>query len=294
MQHTGPKNFLDSLSAADQTRLFALDAQALQAAPVDGLRWRCGELHVGLLSPQRAAWLAQQLPGSSLSAQELVWDAAHASEAQRSEQLQAVLLTARNQGLLSGWRNERFSFWHTDCNTPEPHIPAFLSVERSGFRWLGMLSHAVHVNGFLPDGRLWCARRALSKATDPGLLDNVTAGGLPSGETAHTCLQRELAEEAGLFSLDGHCLQSAGSVRTSRQEPQGWHDEFVHVFNLTLANGFVPQNQDGEVSEFLCLSPQQVLARMLAGAFTVDAVQTLLQGLRTETILAPLPSRFSK
>jgi isopentenyldiphosphate isomerase len=143
-----------------------------------------------------------------------------------------------------------------------------------------MLSHAVHVNGFSPDGRLWCGRRALNKATDPGMLDNVTAGGLPSGETAQTCLQRELAEEAGLFNLEGHVLQAAGSVRTSRIEPQGWHDESVLVFNLTLADTFIPVNQDGEVAEFMCLSAQQVLARMLAGEFTVDAVQTLIQGLR--------------
>jgi 8-oxo-dGTP pyrophosphatase MutT (NUDIX family) len=188
--------------------------------------------------------------------------------------------TARDQGLLTGWRDERFSFWHTDCSTPDPQRPALLDVERSGFRWLGMLSHAVHVNGFMPDGRLWCGRRALSKATDPGLLDNITAGGLPSGETAQTCLQRELAEEAGLFSLDGHGLQGAGKVRTSRLEPQGWHDEIVHVFNLTLGNAFAPVNQDGEVAEFVRLSPQQVLAKMLGGEFTVDAVQTLIQGLR--------------
>ena len=224
--------------------------------------------------------MAQQLPACELLPQELVWQAEAASEAQRSAQLQTVLLSARDQGLLTGWRNERFSFWHADCRSPEPQRPAILSVERSGFRWLGMLSHAVHVNGFLPDGRLWCARRALSKATDPGLLDNVTAGGLPSGETVRDCLQRELAEEAGLLSLDGHQLQEAGSLRTARQEVQGWHDEIVHVFNLTLAHDFVPCNQDGEVSEFLCLSPQQVLAQALAGAFTVDAVQTLLQGLR--------------
>jgi ADP-ribose pyrophosphatase YjhB (NUDIX family) len=296
MQPTGPRNFLASLSAADQSRLFALEAQALQAAPFDCLHWRCGGLHLGLLSPQRAAWLAQQLPGCSLLQRELVWRAEDLEEAQRSDQLQAALLRARDQGLLSGWRNERFSFWHTDCVTPEPQTPAFLSVERSGFCWLGMLSHAVHVNGFLPNGRLWCARRALSKATDPGLLDNVTAGGLPSGETVQSCLLRELAEEAGLFSLEGHQLQTAGSVRTSRLEPQGWHDEYVHVFNLTLGHDFVPANQDGEVAEFMCLSAQQVLARMLAGECTVDAVQTLLQGLRgcAETIRAPLASRFSK
>ena len=280
MQHTGAQKFLHSLSPAEQSSLFALHAQALQPVPADWLRWRCGDLPLGLLSPQRAAWLAQALCGCSLSSTELVWHAAQGGEAQRSQSLQATLLAARDQGLLTGWRDERFSFWHADCVTPEPQRPAFLNVERSGFRWLGLRSHAVHVNGFLPDGRLWCARRALSKATDPGMLDNVTAGGLPGGETVARCLQRELAEEAGLFSLEGHALQAAGSVRTSRRELQGWHDEVLHVFNLTLAADFEPVNQDGEVAVFMCLNPQQVLRQALSGAFTVDAVQTLLQGLR--------------
>ncbi len=280
MQHAGAKNFLTSLSATDQACLFALNAQARQPVPEAWLPWHCDALPLGLISPERAAWLAPQLGTCSLQPNALVWHAGPSGAVQRSEQLQTILLAARGQGLLSGWRNERFSFWHADCITPEPQRPAFLSVERSGFRWLGMLSHAVHVNGFLPDGRLWCARRSFSKATDPGMLDNVTAGGLPTGETVEGCLQRELAEEAGLFSLEGQALQAAGCVRTSRLEPQGWHDEIVHVFNLTLAPDFEPANQDGEVAAFMCLSPHQVLAQALSGAFTVDAVQTLIQGLR--------------
>ncbi len=294
MHDTGPDHFLHRLSSVEQSLLFSMGTQAIQVPPVDWLRWHCGLLPMGLLPPQRAAWLAQLLPDCSLLANEMVWNVESMGESQRSDILQSVLQTARDQGLLRGWRNERFSFWHENCATPDPQTPAFLSVERSGFRWLGLLSHAVHVNGFLPDGSLWCARRSFSKATDPGLLDNVTAGGLPSGERVQTCLRRELVEEAGLFSLEGHRLQAAGNVRTTRREPQGWHDEILHVFNLTLASNFVPRNQDGEVAEFMCLHPPQVLARMLAGEFTADAVQTLLQGLRTETILAPLPSRFSK
>jgi isopentenyldiphosphate isomerase len=280
MQYIGPQNFLNSLSAADQSRLFALGAQPRQVPPADWLQLRCDDSPLGWLSAERAAWLAQQLNKCSLLPNALVWHAGNFASAERSAQLQSAMLAARDRGLLTGWRDERFSFWHAECNTPDPQRPAFLNVERSGFRWLGMLSHAVHVNGFSPDGRLWCGRRALNKATDPGMLDNVTAGGLPSGETAQTCLQRELAEEAGLFNLEGHVLQAAGSVRTSRIEPQGWHDESVLVFNLTLADTFIPVNQDGEVAEFMCLSAQQVLARMLAGEFTVDAVQTLIQGLR--------------
>jgi ADP-ribose pyrophosphatase YjhB (NUDIX family) len=258
----------------------ALGAQPRHTPPTHWLPWRCDDLALGWISSERATWLAQQLGDCSRLPNALVWHAAGVQRAERSARLQAVLQTARAQGLLTGWRNERFGFWYADCSTPDPQQPAFLEVERSGFRWLGMSSHAVHLNGFLPDGRLWCGRRAWSKATDPGLLDNLTAGGLPCGETLQACLQRELAEEAGLFSLEGHLLQAAGNVRTARLEPQGWHDEHVHVFNLTLSEAFEPLNQDGEVAEFWCLGPQQVLQKMENGEFTVDAVQTLIHGLR--------------
>jgi 8-oxo-dGTP pyrophosphatase MutT (NUDIX family) len=280
MHLTGPSCFLQALSPDQRRRLFALDALAIARVPTKSLRWYCGDQPLGLLEPGRAAWLLRHLAGCSQSAQGILWDAASLTIAQRSDCLQAALLEARAQGLLPGWRNEEFSFWHADCVTPDPQQPALFHAERAGFRFLGLLSHAVHVNGFLPDGRLWCGRRAFTKATDPGMLDNLTAGGLPRGEVVHSCLQRELAEEAGLFSLHGHAWQAAGSVRTSRLESEGWHDEFVHVFNLVLSDGFVPANQDGEVAGFLCLPPAEVLARMDAGEFTLDAVQTLVQGLR--------------
>ena len=290
MNANGPTSFVTGLPTTQQAALFNLAAQAVQLAPAKLVPWRCGTQRLGLLSPERASWLAQQLPGCSRVPTGLLWDAQAMTTQQRSEVLQTTLLAAREQGLLPGWREERFSFWHSGCTTPEPERPALFHAERSGFRWLGLQSHAVHVNGFLPDGRLWCARRALTKATDPGLLDNITAGGLPMGETVQDCLLRELAEEAGLFSLQDHTVQAAGTVRTSRLEREGWHDEIIHVFNLTLAIGFAPVNQDGEVAEFMCLQPSDVLALALAGAFTVDAVQSLLQGLRAGQAAGPVAS----
>ena len=283
MQNSAPLAFLESLNPDDQSRLLAMDGSARHTPPSGWVHWFCGDTLLGHIAPERAAWLVQHLAGCSLVSKGLEWRGMGLTQSQRSDALQGALLQAKAQGLLSGWRNERFSFWHSDCLDPDPQVAPLFSVERSGFRWLGMLSHAVHVNGFLPDGRLWVARRSFSKATDPGMLDNVTAGGLPAGETVHDCLQRELAEEAGLFQLEGHLLEPAGQVRTSRLEAEGWHDEVLHVFNLTLPGAFVPVNQDGEVAEFMCLSAPETLARVAAGAFTVDAMQTLVQGLRALT-----------
>jgi hypothetical protein len=44
-------------------------------------------------------------------------------------------------------------------------------------------------NGFTSEGHMWCGRRALSKATDLGMLDNVTAGGLLTCESALNSMQ---------------------------------------------------------------------------------------------------------
>jgi 8-oxo-dGTP pyrophosphatase MutT (NUDIX family) len=279
MKPSGSHGFWQGLDASQRSFLMALRVSAVQPRPRHWIEWRCGAASLGWLAPGRAQWLAQRLPASNLSTQGLTWQAEGWTEPQRSASLQAVLLQARSDGLVPGWRDEHFSFWDSDCTQPDPQRPAFFEAERAGFRFLGLLSHAVHVNGFMPDGRLWCGRRALHKATDPGKLDNITAGGLPSGETVMNCLQRELAEEAGLFRLSDHACQAVGQVRTSRQEPEGWHDEFLHVFNLSLAEDFAPINQDAEVSEFVCLDPSQVLAQIEAGALTHDAVHALLQGL---------------
>jgi ADP-ribose pyrophosphatase YjhB (NUDIX family) len=283
MRPSGAQAFWQSLDGHQQAYLMSLRAGACQQRPAHWVEWRCGETCLGCMPPQRAQWLALRLEAARWAGDALIWCADSWSESRRSESLQAVLQQARVEGLLPGWRDERFSFWGPDCAHPDPvHAPHF-QVERSGFRFLGLLSHAVHVNGFMSNGQLWCGRRSLHKATDPGMLDNITAGGLPSGEWIQDCLQRELAEEAGLFRLQDHGCQAIGHVRTSRQEPEGWHDEFLHVFNLTLADGFQPLNQDGEVSEFLCLNPSTVLAKLASGAFTQDAVQTLLLGLGTGT-----------
>jgi 8-oxo-dGTP pyrophosphatase MutT (NUDIX family) len=239
---------------------------------------------LGLVDPERATLLTGLLPDCQLEPQGetpgLHWQALQWSSAERSRRLQEALLQCHARGLVHGWRDEAFAFWFHDCITPPRDARApLLAVERAGFRFLGIRSHAVHINGFTPDGQLWCGRRALSKATDPGLLDNVTAGGLPAGETPETCAVRELFEEAGA-SLEGKFpLHARGTIRTARLDTGGWHDETLLVYNWTCPENWIPHNQDGEVAEFVCLSAAQTMEHIMAGAFTRDAVASLAQGL---------------
>jgi 8-oxo-dGTP pyrophosphatase MutT (NUDIX family) len=271
--------FWSRLSVSHQAWL-AGSLQAQQTPPSGGVVWSCDGVDLGWVSADRAQDMVALLPGCTLVQGRLLWQTAADQPLQRSQALQGFLEQQAAQGRLTGWRDEFFAWWpDTPACPPALDVPPFLCVERAGFRHLGMMSHAVHIHGFLPQGDLWCGRRSDHKATDPGLLDNLAAGGLTAGERPLTTAVRELAEEAGLHLSDLARLQRAGVIRTQRLEPQGWHDEQLLVYTLHLSEQEMPINADGEVQEFLCLSPGEVVSRMQSGQFTADACASLAQSL---------------
>jgi 8-oxo-dGTP pyrophosphatase MutT (NUDIX family) len=274
----GLRAFANALLPEQRDALQILQAQARLPVPADCISFQCGSQVLGQLLPAHASQLAGVLANARIIAKALVWDAEDASPLERSGQLQAALCTLRDQGLVSGWREEQFCLYADPGSHPDPAQPDFLRIERAGFRYLGMMSHAVHINGLTTDGRMWCGQRSKSKATDPGLWDNMTAGGLSAGESLDSCAARELWEEAGLRNVDPSALLYAGRVRISRRTPIGWHDETLHVYNLQLPDTFVPSNQDGEVQAFACLSATHVLAGIADGQWTPDAALAVAQG----------------
>jgi 8-oxo-dGTP pyrophosphatase MutT (NUDIX family) len=276
---THAQAFLNQLNAQQRQWLLGFGLQARQTPPDNWLAWSGDGVPLGWLSPARAEQLVVLLPGCTVQGKHLLWrtDAQHSL--QRSQALQAFLQAQADRGRLEGWRDEYMNFWLAPNTPPLADTPPWLCIERAGFRHLGLMSHAVHVNGFTDDGRLWCGHRAANKATDPGLWDNLSAGGLTAGEDTHTTLRRELWEEAGLTVHKHQRLDWSGAVRTQRAEPQGWHDETLLIFNLGVPSDFQPVNQDGEVQAFLCLEPAEVVSRMQDHQFTQDAVHALCQGL---------------
>ena len=245
--------------------------------PPQFLGFYLDEQRIGALAPEHVAPLLQKLPQCRLQAHGVVWHgAASASAQERSAQLAGAAQALRQAGWITGWRDELYSYWGEIEHTPDPAEPHIFALERAAFRFFGLRSHAVHINGFTPEGRIWCGVRALSKATDPGRIDNLAAGGLGAGESVLGCAIRELHEEAGLGAELAGQVQPAGRLVTRRREPQGWHDEALLVYNLLLPAGVEPRNLDGEVSGFLCLSPDEAMARQ--SEMTEDAAGVLAQG----------------
>jgi 8-oxo-dGTP pyrophosphatase MutT (NUDIX family) len=221
-------------------------------------------------------WLRVDTAGVQLLAEE------------RDLALQQINLQLHHQGLIRGWRDERFA-------VPALADPArpLARMERAAARFWGTLTLGAHANGYLAgaDGRpthLWIARRALDKPTDPGLWDNLIGGGVPDGQTPLQTLHREAWEEAGLRPADLADLRPGRVIHLLRDIPEGLQREALHSFDLRLPPACVPHNQDGEVAGFELLPVPDALARASGEGMTVDAALVLLDfALRHHLIEAP-------
>ncbi len=183
----------------------------------------------------------------------------------RGRLLQALAVHLRGTGLIADWRNEL-------CSVLNLAGSEVARCERGAFTTLGIQNRAVHVNGHLADGRLWIARRSQIKRADPGMLDNLAAGGVSAGETVRACAIRELWEEAGVSRGLASRLQFPGiGLRSVRETRHGLHDEQMIVADVLLPPGFLPLGRDGEVEQFLCMTRGDVAAALDRGDFTIEA-----------------------
>ncbi|THF65532.1 NUDIX domain-containing protein [Pseudothauera nasutitermitis] len=185
-----------------------------------------------------------------------------------SKAWRAQLEALRAEGWFRAWRDEDYD---VRLGAADGQAPRLCRLERGAFRRYGLRSRAVHVNALTPDGRMWIARRAASKAVDPGRLDNLVGGGMASGEAPADTLLRECAEEAGIPAELAAQARPTATLHACRMEDDGIHDEWLHVWRLDVPESFEPRNCDGEVAEFHCVSADELAGRILAGEFTEDA-----------------------
>ena len=173
-----------------------------------------------------------------------------------------------DEGVVRGWRGETYAI------RAETGGNAVFHIERAAVRFFGLTSSAAHLNGFfLQDEKqiIWIARRAATKATDPGMLDNLVAGGVTTGEDTWQTLLRECGEEAGIPGALAQKARPAGALRLCRDVPEGLNSEVLHAYDLPLPPDFRPRNVDGEVSEFQALAAGALIERIARGELSVAA-----------------------
>ena len=137
-----------------------------------------------------------------------------------------------------------------------------LTVDRAVVPLLGIEAYGIHVNGFVraKDGlKLWVGRRAKDKATAPGKLDHLVAGGHPHGISLADNLVKEAKEEANLPEALARKAVPVGAVSYRLRNEEGLRNDVLFVYDLEVPENFTPRNTDGEVEEFFLWPVEQVM-----------------------------------
>ena len=270
----------DADAAPAQVQAHALDWPAIDAARASDPDIRLPFWVVDAGQPLRAGSVAAaHLPALARWPEALRIDAEGvtltAPAAQRSGFLAQANHALHAAGMITGWRSETYPL------QPTAGGAVLATLERAAARFWGTLTFGAHCNGYQADARgrpshLWIARRALDKATDPGLLDNLIGGGVPHGQTPAQAVVREGWEEASLLPAQMAGLVAGRRFRVARDVVEGLQREEISVFDLALPAGLLPQNQDGEVHSHHLMTIDQALTHAMAGDMTVDAALVTL------------------
>jgi len=207
----------------------------------------------------------------------------------RSEAMAQVLKDLARDGVITGWRDEMVSV------TQAYGQPELLRMERAASRHFGIMGYGAHLNGFTRRGAMvnaWVARRSASKPVDPDKLDNLVGGRISAGMSVDETLRKEAWEEAGIPPGLLAGLNCISAVRVEYSVPEGLHREVLFVHDLWLPDDFKPANQDGEVSEIQSMAVEDVLQKLLAGDFTLDAGVVMIDGLLRLGAVLPEDSQY--
>ncbi len=261
---------------ADRARLHALQrpllARSDEPPPAGWTPVWMAQRQIGVTDPDIARVLASRETRCTISARGLVFVDDGFDFRDRCALLADAAHRLRDEGVLHGWRDEQLDVRPLAGGAP------LARIERAACRALGIATHAVHMNAFSADGRLWVARRADHKPIDPGRWDNLVGGMVAAGESELDALAREAREEAGL-DLSALAPARGGFVRERRRVPEGYLVESVQVFDADLPDHITPRNRDGEVAAIALREIPDVLQAIERDEFTLEAALVTLDGL---------------
>lgn len=177
------------------------------------------------------------------------------SPAGRTEAVAEALAVLVDDGLIGRLRGEAYPVIERLGTEP------LFEIDRGAVTVFGIANRGFHLNGVVGTGadtRMWVARRALTKTTYPGKLDNMVAGGHPAGLSARQNLLKECAEEAGLPEDLAARAVPVAMVSYTMEVAEGLRRHAFWSYDLQLPEDFTPVPVDGEVHDFRLLPAEEV------------------------------------
>lgn len=218
----------------------------------------------------------------------------NATPAQRSDLIAKTLAETVKRGtfeILKGWRNEPYPVFG-------PSGEFLFEMERCASALFGIVTYGVHATGYVEDEkglRVWVPRRARTKQTYPGMLDNTVAGGMSTGEPPSVCIIREAMEEASLpedvvkaTAAPAGCV-SYFYVRDPRAGGEAglMQPEVEYIYDLKLDASIIPKPGDDEVEDFRLYTVEELKQALENGEFKPNCAMVLIDFFIRHGILTP-------
>ena len=177
---------------------------------------------------------------------------------ERTEAVNEVMWALHQSGVIDSWVGEQYDV------SERFDSPSAMQLERAAVAFLGTGGYGVHLNGLVrkADGiYIWVAVRSLSKPFWPGMLDQIVAGGQPSGLSPLENIIKESQEEADIPQALAATATLESQIFYCNAGHRGLHNDGLFNYDLWLPEDFVPRNTDGEVESFE-LMPIEEMARI--------------------------------
>jgi 8-oxo-dGTP pyrophosphatase MutT (NUDIX family) len=174
----------------------------------------------------------------------------------RSHVLDEVVHLLVEQGVIKYYLGETYPV------TGASRDQVLAKMDRGAAIYFGIKTYGQHLNGYNNSDqglKLWTARRAPDRIRFPNMLDNLVAGGLPENLSLYDNLIKECEEEADIPVDLVKTAKAVGAVSYCRETKIGLKPDTLYCYDLELPETFVPQNTDGEVSEFQLLPVEEII-----------------------------------
>ncbi|MEX1107930.1 MAG: DUF4743 domain-containing protein [Dongiaceae bacterium] len=247
--------------------------------------WRVADVIVGWVSHEFAARLAAHPAVFVVGDDEVRLADGLDDFADRSDAVDKIVRSLVADGAIARYRGESYAVGRQFHDAP------LLAIDRGAATQFGIRSYGVHCNGYVGTGadmRIWVARRAADKATWPGKLDHIAAGGQPIGLGLVENLIKECGEEAGIPPSLAQQTRCTGYVTFLTETIEGIDNGMIFAYDLALPSNFVPVAADREVEWFELWPVARVIDR-LAGSddFVFDSALVTIDFLMRHGFLAP-------